>query len=213
MKKLTMALVIGAFVGMLALPQTAAADVKFGIKGGANMANVNGALINEIKADPDATVKQKIGFCAGIFVELNFGRILTIQPEILYTLKGSQIDYTDGELTGTEKLQFDYIEIPLLLKLRLPTGSLHPFIFAGPAIGFNLSSKIKWIEDGESGEETIEDFKKVDYSAVFGGGLQLGSSIHLDVRYTLGLQKLIDDGVDALDIKNGVISATIGLAF
>ena len=213
MKKLTMALVIGAFVGMLALPQMAAADVKFGIKGGASMANVNGALIDEIKADPDTTVKQKVGFCAGIFLELNFGRILTIQPEVLYTLKGTQIDYTDGDLTGTEKLMFDYVEIPLLLKLRLPTGSLHPFIFAGPAIGFNLRSKVKWIEDGESGEEDIEDFKKFDYSAVIGGGLQLGSSIHLDVRYTIGLQKLIDDELEALDIKNGVISATLGLAF
>ncbi len=213
MKKLSIALVIGAFVGMLVLPQTAAADVKFGIKGGANMANVNGALIDELKQDPDTTVKHKIGYCAGIFLELNFGRVLTIQPEVLYTLKGSDVEYTEGDLTATEKLQFDYIEIPLLLKLRLPTGGLHPFVFAGPAIGFNLSSKVKYVIDGDEGEEDIEDFKKVDYSAVLGGGIQFGSAIHLDVRYTIGLQKLIDDGVDALDIKNGVISATLGLAF
>jgi hypothetical protein len=210
MKKLSIALVIGAFVGMLALPQTAAADVKFGIKGGVNAANVNGSFFDEIE---DIDWKNEIGFCAGIFLEFNFGRVLTIQPEVLYTMKGAKTTYEEGELTATEKLHFDYIEIPLLLKLRLPTGSLHPFVFAGPAIGFNLSSKVKWIEDGDSGEEDIEDFEKFDYSAVFGGGLQLGSSIHIDVRYTIGLKKLIQDELEALDIKNGVISATIGLAF
>jgi hypothetical protein len=211
MKKLSIALVIGAFVGMLALPQTAAADVKFGIKGGANAANINGSLFTEIE---DLDWKNSVGFCAGVFLELNFGRILTIQPEVLYTLKGAKPTFEEGELSGTEKLTFDYIEIPLLLKLRLPTGSFHPFIFGGPAIGFNLTAKYKDIVDGETYEGDIDDFKKLDYSFVLGGGLQLGSSLHLDVRYTMGLQKLIQlPDLEAFDIKNGVISATLGLAF
>ena len=42
MNKLWKIMVIGAFAAFLALPQTADADVRFGIKGGANIANVNG---------------------------------------------------------------------------------------------------------------------------------------------------------------------------
>lgn len=36
----------------------------------------------------------------------------------------------------------------------------------------------------------------------------------IDVRYSLGLQKVIDTmGGDPIDYKNGVFAATIGIAF
>ena len=192
MNKLLRILAIGAFTAMLVLPQTAAADVRFGIKGGANIANVNGDFAGQI-----SDWKSTVGFCGGVFLELNLGRVLTIQPEVLYTMKGAD--------TGTGKLTFDYIEIPVLLKLRIPTGSLHPFVFAGPAFGFKLNAVLEGIK--------IEDMPTADYSAVLGGGLQLGRSIHIDARYTMGLQKLAIPDLETIDLKNGVISATIGLAF
>ncbi len=192
MKKLWKTLAIGAFAAMLLLPQTAAAGVKFGIKGGANIANVNGDFTETI-----ADWKSTVGFCGGIFLELNFGRILTIQPEVLYTMKGAD--------AGTGKLQFDYIEIPVLLKIRIPIGSIHPFVFAGPAFGFNLKAVLDGVE--------VHDMPTADYSAVFGGGLQLGRSIHIDARYTMGLQKLAIPDLETIDLKNGVLSATLGLAF
>jgi hypothetical protein len=192
MNKLGMALVIGAFAAMLVFPQTAAADVRFGVKGGASIANVNGDFVDGL-----SDWKSTVGFCGGIFLEFNFGRVLTIQPEVLYTMKGAD--------TGEGKLKFDYLEIPVLLKLRIPMGSVHPFVFAGPAFGFNLKALIEGIE--------IEDMPSSDYSAVLGGGLQLGRSIHIDVRYTMGLQKLEIPDLETIDLKNGVFSATIGLAF
>ena len=192
MKNFWKILVIGAFAAMLVLPQTAAAGVKFGLKGGANIANVNGNFTGEL-----SNWKSTVGFCAGIFLELNLGRILTIQPEMLYTVKGAD--------SGTGKLKFDYLEIPVLLKIRIPTGSVHPFVFAGPAFGFSLKAVIDGIE--------IHDMPTADYGAVLGGGLQLGRSIHIDARYTMGLQKLAIPDLDTIDLKNGVLSATIGLAF
>ena len=192
MKKLGLVLLVTAFAALLALPQPAAADVRFGLKGGASIANVNGDFVDAL-----GDWKSTVGFCGGIFLEFNFGRVLTLQPEVLYTMKGAD--------TGEGKLKFDYIEIPVLLKLRLPTGHVHPFIFAGPAFGFTLKSALEGIE--------LEDFPKSDYSAVLGGGLQLGRSIHIDIRYTMGLQKLEIPDLEAIDLKNGVISATIGLAF
>ncbi len=190
--KLWKALMIGAFAAMLVLPQIAAADVRFGIKAGANVANVNGDIGTALQ-----DWKSTVGFCGGIFLELNLGRVLTIQPEVLYTMKGAD--------TGTGKLTFDYLEIPILLKLRIPTGSVHPFVFAGPAFGFTLRALVDGVK--------ISDMPSADYSAVLGGGLQLGRSIHIDARYTMGLQKLAIPDLDTIDLKNGVLSATIGLAF
>jgi hypothetical protein len=192
MKNLLKVAVIGLFAAALVLPQSAAAGVKFGLKGGANIANVNGNF-----SDSLSDWKSTVGFCGGIFLELNLGRILTIQPEVLYTMKGAD--------TGDGKLKFDYIEIPVLLKIRIPMGSVHPFIFAGPAFGWNLKAAIAGFK--------IEDMPTSDYSAVFGAGLQLGGSIHIDARYTMGLQKLEVPDLETIDLKNGVLSATIGLAF
>jgi len=192
MKRTWTIFLIGAVVALLALPQSAAAGVRFGLKGGANIANVNGNWDDTL-----GDWKSTVGFCGGIFIELNFGKILTIQPEVLYTMKGAD--------TGEGKLKFDYIEIPVLLKLRIPTGSLHPFVFAGPAFGFSLKALINGVE--------ISDMPAADYSAVIGGGLQLGRSIHVDVRYTMGLQKLAIPDIDTIDLKNGVLSATLGLTF
>jgi len=192
MKKLWAILAIGTFAAVLILPQTAAADVRFGIKGGANIANVNGNFSDEL-----SDWKSTVGFCAGVFLELNLGRILTIQPEVLYTVKGAD--------SGTGKLKFDYIEIPVLLKVRIPISSFHPFVFAGPAFGFSLKAVLDGIK--------IDDMPAADYGAVLGGGVQLGRSIHVDVRYTMGLSKLEIPDLGTIDLKNGVISATIGLAF
>jgi hypothetical protein len=125
-------------------------------------------------------------------------------------MKGADATIEEGALTGTGKLRFDYLEIPILLKVRIPTGNVHPFLFAGPAIGFNLKATFQDITGSAS---DVEGVNKVDYSAVFGGGLQLGRSIHIDARYTLGLQKLEVPDLGTVDLKNGVLSATIGLAF
>src|SRR5512143_3152734 len=165
MNKLWKCLAIGVVLAALVLPHQAAAGVKFGIKAGANVANVNGDFATNV-----SDWKTRVGFCGGVFLELNFGRILTIQPEVLYTMKGAKATIEEGALTGTGKLRFDYVEIPILLKVRIPTGPIHPFVFAGPAIGFILTTTFKDIT-GTSVD--IEGAEKVDYSAVMGAGLQI----------------------------------------
>jgi hypothetical protein len=205
MKRLLTVLVIAAVVGFAALPQPAAADVQFGIKVGGNMAKPTGADAQ----DPLATVKSRVGFTGGLFLAFNFGKVVTIQWEALYTMKGAS--YVALDDSYTDKLYGDYIEIPLLLKIRIPLPVIQPFVFAGPSVGFKLSEKVE--SNGVPLGETL--FKNNDYGAIFGAGLNLGRSFMLDVRYSLGLQKVIDtiDGGAAIDYKNGVWSASIGIAF
>ena len=207
MKRLMTVLVIAAFATLMALPQPAAAGVQFGIKAGGNMARITGADTQDISD----TLKSKVGFVGGVFLAFNFGRIVTIQWEALYTMKGATFEYTDLEDTYTEKLYGDYIEVPLLLKLKIPTPGIQPFVFAGPSVGFKLSEKHE--TDGVPWTATL--FKNNDYGAIFGAGLNLGRSFMLDVRYSLGLQKVMNmiEGDIQPDTKNGVWSATIGIAF
>jgi hypothetical protein len=208
MKRLITVLVIAAFAGLFALPQTAAAGVQFGIKAGGNLAKITGADVTNV-AD---TLKNKVGFVGGIFLAFNFGKVVTIQSEVLYTMKGSSFEYTDIDITYAGKLYGDYIEIPLLLKLKIPLPVIQPFVFAGPSVGFKLHEKLSL--DGEDVPSTTPLFKNNDYGAIFGAGLNLGRNFMIDVRYSMGLQKVLDDpDFSELDVKNGVWAATIGIAF
>ena len=207
MKKLTTVLVIAVFAGLLALPQPARAGVQFGIKAGGNMAKPRGIDAQ----DPLATLKNKVGFNGGVFLAFNFGRVVTIQWEALYTMKGAT--YVALDDSYTDKLYADYIEVPLLLKLKLPLPIIQPFIIAGPTVGFKLQEKLQ--ENGQDVPLTEKLLKNNDYGAIFGAGVNLGRSFMLDVRYSLGMQKVIStvQGEVQPDFKNGVWSASLGIAF
>jgi hypothetical protein len=207
MKRALTVLLIAACAGLVALPRPAAADIRFGIKAGGNMAKPTGLDAQ----DPLATLKSRVGFMGGVFLAVDMGRVVTIQSEVLYTMKGATYIALDDSFT--DKLTADYIEVPLLLKLRIPTPVVQPFVFGGPTVGFKLQEKL--ISNGEEVPLTESLLKDNDYGAIFGGGLNLGKHLVLDVRYSLGLQKVIAvfEGEQEPDFKNGVWSASVGIAF
>jgi hypothetical protein len=209
MKKLTVALVLGAFFGMLVAPGPAAANVQFGLTGGGNMANLTGSDLQNL----NGTLKDKIGYVAGVFLAFNMGSVFTFQLEGLYTMKGATENYTDSGISYVDKLYANYVEIPLLFKFRIPTPLISPFIFVGPSIGFKLDEKVT--VNGQDTSLTQALFKNLDYGAIFGAGINIGHHFQIDVRYSMGLAKVINtvDGDTPLDIKNGVWSAMLGIAF
>ena len=207
MKKVFSYCLVAAFLFLLLSPSVLKADVQFGLRVGGNSAKLTGDDLKDI----EATVKSKVGFVGGVFLAFNLGKMITIEPEILYTMKGGTVEDTAGEYS--EKVSGDYLEIPLLIKVKLPFGSVRPVIFAGPAVGFKLREKYELNGEELPLEEKI--LKNNDYGAIFGAGLDIGRHFMIDVRYSLGLQKIItavDEGTSP-DIKNGVWSATIGIAF
>jgi hypothetical protein len=199
-------LLIAAFSGLAALPQPASADIRFGIKAGGNMAKPTGADAR----DPLATLQSRVGFMGGIFLSVELSRVLSIQSEVLYTMKGAT--YIANDDTYTDKLYADYIEVPMLFKLRIPTPVVQPFIFGGPTVGFKLQEKL--MSNGEEVPLTEALFKNNDYGAIFGAGLNLGRNFMVDIRYSLGMQRVraVFGGTQP-DYRNGVWSATIGIAF
>ncbi len=207
MKKILASALVASFLLLAVAQSSSLAGIQFGIRGGGNTSKLTGADLQDL----EGTVKTKVGLVGGIFFAINIGKVITIQPEFLYTMKGSQLEDPFGEYSG--KLFGDYLEIPLLLKLRLPTPGIQPAIFAGPSIGFKLKEKLQINGEDVPLEEAL--LEKNDYGAVFGAGLDFGRHFMIDVRYSLGLKKVLTaiEGGEQLDIKNGVWSATIGIAF
>ena len=90
-------------------------------------------------------------------------------------------------------------------------------IEAGPQIGFLLSAKVDWEEDGDSGTEDIKDeVKGIDFGVNLGFGYKLDSGLNFGARYNLSLTELPDtefEEVNSLNWKNGVIQAYVGFFF
>jgi hypothetical protein len=205
--------VITLFAASLYAPTASAQGIKLGVKGGVNIADVGGSDVSVL-----GTTETKAGLIAGAFAEFMIGNMFAIQPEVLYSQKGTKV--TEQGVEG--KFKLDYVEVPLLLKVNIPIegSKVHPHVYAGPAVALKASCKIEASGGGASASVDCEDagaeITSTDFGVAFGGGVSVdvgGAEVGIDVRYTLGL-RTVDDFDDPDDIKNKVISimGTVGFA-
>lgn len=165
--------------------------------------------------------KSKTGFQFGGFATIDLGPSFSIQPEILYSKRGAKIEGTatipipnTGDSTVyypiDEKVELSYLEIPVLVKYRLPLkGNLKPSLFAGPALVFNLSGTDDFymkavldsagtvVDSAIADHETdISNIKSTSFNFVIGGDLKIeagSANFILDVRYTIGTSNVFED--------------------
>ena len=139
MKRPTAAFFVIVVVFSVVCSSVHAGSVSGGMKVGLNLANLHGSDVEESDL--------KTGFCAGGFVAFNITDMFVIQPELLYTQKGDKFE------VGTVKAWtiLDYLEIPILAKLSIPTkGTVTPNLFLGPAVAFKIRSKGRLEVEGVS---------------------------------------------------------------
>ena len=210
-KKLAVMVIAGAVAGFLLFPQVAsAAPPTFGLKVGVNLSNLNGSDVATFESE-FGPMKSKIGFCGGGYMVFALSKGMAIQVEALYTQKGSRFDMdVDGE-TVVLHWNEDYIEIPVLFKYTFETkGNIKPVLFAGPSVALKMSAKLKASFQGTSEDIDIPGFQSSDIGLVFGGGIDIGPRIRVDLRYTMGLTKLIEIEGQTGNLKNGVFSLMVG---
>ncbi|MBN2070032.1 MAG: PorT family protein [Candidatus Krumholzibacteriota bacterium] len=195
MKRLIIAVALIALLSGTALAE----GMTFGVKAGVNLANLTGDDIDD--------VKMKLCFGGGVFMNYMMTESISLQPELLFMMKGTKADIDDDA-----GIKLSYIDIPILAKFAVPMeGAFAPCFFAGPYIGFNMSAKEYYEDD----EEDLDDVKAMDFGLVFGGGFEYAmgeGAMTFDVRYALGLTTL-DDSDAEMDVKNTGIMFLVGYAF
>ena len=213
MKKTVKAMLVGAVAIMLLLPSLSLAKgITAGFKIGVNYADLFGEEARAMEQALGTELKSKWGLCAGGFIQFNISKVLAIQPEFLYSMKGARMEEEVLGETMKVALNGSFLEVPVLIKLMIPTpGGVKPSLFVGPAIAFKLSVKMKTEYAGDTDEEDLsDDMKNTEFGLIIGGGLDFGK-LTFDVRYNLGLTTLsIYEGEE---IKNGVISLKVGFSF
>ena len=219
MKRLLSIFVTGTLALVLLLPHpSSAAGIKKGLKLGVNYATLSGENMGDLDAYIGQDTKSKLAFCLGGYVTYKLNETFTIQPEVLYTMKGSTFrDEVGGEVLKVW-INLTYLEIPVLARITIPSlGTFNPVLLAGPAFAIKLSGKLKTELEGVTTEVNVEDMKGIDIGFIIGAGMDLGveafglGKLALDLRYTLGLSAISEFAND--DAKNRALSLMVGISF
>lgn len=201
MKKLVLVLMVAA-ISLFAVSPLFAKGMMFGVKGGLNLANLTGSDVN------NAAIKT--GIDVGAFLTYDISDIFAVEPELLFSMKGAKSD--SASVTGSWKV--NYIEIPILLKAKLPTdGKIKPCIYVGPGIGFLMSSKIS-----DDIEIDMKDFtKSTDITLIAGAGVSYmmeKGALSFEARYEVGLSTIAKTPIGtAPDYKTSDIAILVGYGF
>jgi len=186
---------------------SAAAQLSFGIKGGTNIAEYsfkeNGTSIDQTSIN---------GFTLGAVLEIGLGGNVFLQPEAVFIQKGSKLQV----LNDDNKFNVNYLDIPVLLKIKLLNSNLLNInLFGGPSFGLALNG-----EETQNGQTVEVNFggenglKRFDLGINAGGGVgvNLGSiGVFGDVRYLFGVSDISDDA--NREIKNKGLNLSVGLMF
>jgi len=127
------------------------------LKGGVNLANVSMSSDGGVNDARNLT-----SFHAGVVADLELTSFLAIQPGLLFTGKGSKIQSGEEGDANFYRATTNpyYVEIPVNLVFKTPTGPTRFFAGAGPyaAIGVAGKNKVKGSVLGNSfsSEEKIE---------------------------------------------------------
>lgn len=151
-------------------------NTEFGVKGGFNMSNLYSG-----NADDENIL---YGFNAGIYATLPISDFIAIQPEILFTTKGSKLEYDNAFASGNAKFKLNYIEVPLLVRVNI-TKNFN--VHAGGYASYLVSSKVTGDGDFSFDQKiNTDDLNKFDAGLAAGVGVDF-DPISIGLRYNYGL--------------------------
>jgi len=211
---LMMAAGLAGSTGAYAQEQQASTEsgltAKFGIKGGLNLTNL---YVNDVSQE-----HMKAGFNAGVFAKLPVTRGFSIQPELLYTVKGAKENYNNFvQGNGEYRFNLNYLELPLLAVVNLaPNFNIH----AGGYAAYLVSANVKDVDSKGTIQGTTSldagNFQRWDFGLAGGAAFDI-DHVTLGARYNYGLRNIGKSGSLSGDLtkdsKNAGLSVYIGFAF
>lgn len=224
MKKLFlgMAVAAGSFVfaqeveTVSVQPMKTKEPVRFGIKGAASATQFSEQQLN--------AKNQKLGFNAGVFVNVPLSQKFALQPEVLYNQMGAKSVISDTEVTtGTTSVRtkndftttLNYISVPVMLQMK-PADNF--YIEAGPEVSYFVDGKNKGEQtvtttlagttttQTQSSSESInkDDIKKFNLGFGLGLGYYFTPNLGINARYVNSLTHIANNSDAATDAQKNV---------
>jgi hypothetical protein len=198
---------------------TGLSQIKIGGQLGLNLSDASYSASDNYVA---AKTKMKVFPMFGLLAEFKIDDHFFIQPEISYIPRGTEFDplvniYTGADMPGTSGTQtLDYLEIPILLKVKFGKEQLKPYVFFGPSIGILSKSEAELRNSGSTTTtENSSSFESTNIGLDFGGGVEYALNKQIDIfanlRYSMGLGDILKD--DVFDWKTYGYQLNIGIKF
>ncbi|SFQ41545.1 porin family protein [Hymenobacter arizonensis] len=181
---------------------------RFGIKAG-------GSYTTFVGKDVDSDINNRLGYHGGLIAELSVTDRFSIQPELLYSMKGAQTKYSFNGSTVTGTQTMHYVDVPVLAKAKL--GQL--FLEAGPQVGVLMSAKASYESNKMSfNVSNKSSFNDVDFGYALGLGSETSSGLLLGLRYNGGFRDVTKaESFGALTIqpraRNSAFQVYVGYMF
>ncbi|RZJ67756.1 MAG: PorT family protein [Flavobacterium sp.] len=163
--------------------------LRFGVKAGPNFANFNGGV-------DGIDYKARTSFHAGAVVQLKIFENFALQPEVLYSSQGADVE-------GVGDFNLDYISVPVMARFYVVTDRLS--IDAGPQFSF-LVDDADLVFDEVAGDADTESF---DFAVAGGVTAFITEGLFISGRYSIGLTEASKDA----EVKNAVFQVSLGYLF
>ncbi|RNA60983.1 PorT family protein [Chryseobacterium nematophagum] len=197
MKKLFF--VVSVMACSLISAQKSESRVKFGAKAGINISRmISSPEIEKIG-------NSRTGMYVGGFANIPLGRVVSIQPEVLYSQTGfrnanqSYLLYTqlpDGRVNSeivqkNTKANLDYISVPVMFQFNLTREF---YLEVGPQFSFLVNNKqtIKNIDKGIINNNKKFDTSGFEFGFALGTGYYFNENIGVSARYSFSAAPMVD---------------------
>src|SRR5205085_7184036 len=133
-----------------------------GVKAGMNVSNLYIDNVHDENA--------RIGFNGGFYGQILSSEFFAIQPELLYSTKGTRADYTGFVVNQKVRFNLNYLDLPVLAVFKLGRSAE---IHAGGYASYLLSANIQYDGNVNNGTDQLDKdhFKSYDYGLTGGFGL------------------------------------------
>jgi hypothetical protein len=172
-----------------------------------------GLNIANVSITPSQTSNSRTGLIIGGVLDIGISRNIGVTTGLRYIMKGFQV--TNGGATFTDKL--NYLDVPVLLKVKFPLTEVKPYLIGGPVLGIRVAAS----EEQSNGQQTNDvdassAFESIDFGLLFGGGLDFNVATKTDLfvqfGYSLGLSNIYKLNPQ-FTVKNYGIQITGGAKF
>ena len=196
MKKFLMTLLAASMLSAVAVPAVAA---NIGLKAGINVSNLS-----------TEGVKNYLGYQAGLAFQFDLPLWFSIQPDLIFHVKGTRVEDTNLQALG-----LGYLEVPVNIQWgpRFLDGNIRVFLQGSPFIGYAISKDLR---DAQGNSYAWNNVNRFEYGVGAGLGVQLWR-FQLTAQYNwsfgrLGSGNIADETLRTLFSESNFSGYTISLA-
>lgn len=204
---------------------SAFSQIRVGLKGGLNLADMKYEPKDQTSGTPDA--RSLLSFHAGLIVDVPLVQGLALQPGIMLEGKGSKVENVGSNWSFTQKVNPLYLEVPVnvLFKPTIGTGT-KLYFGLGPYFAWGVGGKISYsgnignfngytdkvIKFGNNSDDYL---KSTDMGANVLAGFEFSSGLLVGAQYGISLTNNAPDGSNNANkiLRNKVLSFSVGYLF